>query len=510
MIAALAYLLVLFLINSSSSLAFPFGLDYGEGIVWQQALLIFTRKAYGPIDSFPSIVFHYTPLYQTLVFSMTTLTGWDMLFTGRAISICSTLLIIIMVGIIVIRTAPISMPIGYQFLVGAASGLVTLSAFPIYFWAQLMRVDMLALLFSLLGFWLGLKAFQKPAWIYLAALFFVAAVFTKQNAITAPMALFSLMLWLKPRLALTGLSTCFISGLVILSALSYLTEGRFVKHILLYNINTIDFGRIHQLIKIIAIHGVLVTVVILALIIGIINIASILREFRGKDRRNAITSNQYATTTSAILTYFIVATPMLLLYAKVGSGYNYTIEWFITCSMLIGTVLFDSATILTGQENRNGKTANIVNNIKGLAIPILIAIHIFEFDFALVSFKNFKENSIHVNELEKISNIVRDSDKPIISDDMVMLLRSGKSVEWEPAIFAQLEKAGVWKALPFETRIQRGEFSMFITKGQRGDVIFDERYTNTVADSMDAAYPIKKTIAGLTLHLPSTSVVLNK
>ena len=99
MVLALSYLLMIFLIQSASSLAFPFGIDYGEGIVWQQSLLMFTRDAYGPINHFPAIVFHYTPLYHSVVLMVSMATHWDMLFTGRAVSIGATLLIAVMVGL---------------------------------------------------------------------------------------------------------------------------------------------------------------------------------------------------------------------------------------------------------------------------------------------------------------------------------------------------------------------------------------------------------------------------
>ena len=86
-----------------------------------------------------------------------------------------------------------------------------------------------------------------------------------------------------------------------------------------------------------------------------------------------------------------------------------------------------------------------------------------------------------------------------------MILRGGQRVVWESAIFAQLEKVGLWDQLPFEARIRRKEFAMFITEGVRGDELFDGRYSPAIADAMEAAYPVKQKIAGFTLHLPSNA-----
>jgi hypothetical protein len=73
---------------------------------------------------------------------------------------------------------------------------------------------------------------------------------------------------------------------------------------------------------------------------------------------------------------------------------------------------------------------------------------------------------------------------------------------WEPAIFAELASKGIWDERPFIARVRRGEFAFFVTRGDRGGVLFQNRYTPTVADAMDAAYPVRRRMAGYVLHLP--------
>ncbi len=165
MFALLGARLVSFLLKGARALSFPFDLDYGEGIVWQQAQLMFTPEAYGPIDGFPAIVFHYTPVYHLVTRATSALTGADMLYVGRAVSIASTLVTALVIGLIVARAAPARSPRLARLLSGACGGLVIFSLWPVIYWAQLMRVDMLAILLSLAGFWLGLKAFERPSWV---------------------------------------------------------------------------------------------------------------------------------------------------------------------------------------------------------------------------------------------------------------------------------------------------------------------------------------------------------
>ena len=45
---------------------YPYGLDYGEGIVWQQMAALANGGMYSNFHEFPYLVFHYTPIYHAL------------------------------------------------------------------------------------------------------------------------------------------------------------------------------------------------------------------------------------------------------------------------------------------------------------------------------------------------------------------------------------------------------------------------------------------------------------
>src|SRR6184192_2212802 len=81
----------IYLQNAFDAIRYPFGLDYGEGIVWQQLLLIPGPRMYGAITDAPFIVFHYPPVYH-LVARAVTLLGIDPLMAGRGISVVCTLI----------------------------------------------------------------------------------------------------------------------------------------------------------------------------------------------------------------------------------------------------------------------------------------------------------------------------------------------------------------------------------------------------------------------------------
>lgn len=497
----LAFTLALFLTQSLASLSFPFEIDYGEGIVWQQALLFFSPKAYGSIDKIPFIVFHYTPLYHLFVLGMAKATGWDMLFAGRCVSIFATLMIATVIGILINEAMPADASKKHRVLASALIGLTIFSILPIFDWSQLMRVDMLAELLTLIGFWLGLKSYRRPGLIYLAAFFFVAAVYAKQNMVAAPIALFGLMLWIRPKLGASGIATSVVIGLLVLGMMSYLTSGQFINHILYYNINTFDWGRLRHLFPTMISHVNLLAAIFVVLIFGIVKFGRIFLKNRIPEVRSIIGSNQGLLALLSTLIYFMIATPMLILFAKEGANLNYTIEWFVASVLLIGISIFGSASEFEG-VNKNIHSSSSILKIKSLTILLLIALHVISIGRYLPEHRLFDDHAGKMVQLENLCNRVRSSPKPVISDELVMLLRCGKSVQWESAIFAQLEKNGMWNPSSFITEIRAQNFGMFITVGERGNPLFDSRYSPAVADAIDTAYPLKQRIAGFIVHLP--------
>jgi hypothetical protein len=494
MLAVLGWRLSLFIGISAHALRWPFELDYGEGIVWQQANMMFSGAAYSGIDEFPAIVFHYTPLYHVVTRALAALVGGDVLYTGRAVSIGSTLLTGLVIALIVGRAAPAGTSKSARLLAGAGGGLAILCFWPVIFWAQLMRVDMLAFLLSFTGFWLGLKALERPGYIYAAALCFVAAVFTKQISVVAPIALFLMLLWLRPRLAFRGIGTCVALGLVVLGSLEWLTDGGFVRHVFLYNINRIEWSRLGQVREMMATNMLFLAA---GLVTASYRIADIRRQFSS---RAALAADPGAAAMAGVLIYLLIATLMLVSIIKVGSNINYLIEWQFALAMLVGTSLFEVTRTLT-----NGRAAELAGPrlIFGIiVVPLAIAAQAWM--LKTLDFNIFWRPD-RATQLEALSARVRAQSRTVISDDMVLLLRSGKQVAWEPAIFAELASVGVWNEKPFIERIRNHEFAMFITVNDRGNRLYDSRYNPAVADAMDAAYPVRSRMAGYTLHMPEAT-----
>jgi hypothetical protein len=485
LLLALVYRAFTFAIAGLGAIRYPWELDYGEGIVWQQMRWIFTDKAYGAIDQFPAIVFHYTPLYHVVTSIAAGGFGTDELATGRAVSLIATLMVAVASALSVWLLLEGRTSDATRRICSCAGGLLVFTYLPVIHWAPLMRVDMLALALTLFGFVAALKSVERPKLIHLGALLFVAAVYTKQTSIAAPVAVFSALLFLRPKLAIQGIATCIALGLAALFALSWLTDGGFHRHIFLYNVNRSDLSRLSWVA-----YAALANIACIA--VALFVMARRFAELRGRlagglNMRRGLARSAADVRLLMAVAYFVFATLMLLLVAKSGSSINYFLEWY--CA----TGLFAAMGLSEAQLARPNW-----NRILAVGIPIVLTIGVIAAEHPF----NTDRQAPRARELARLSWEVSRADKPVISDDMVLLIRSGKDVQWEPAIFAELASTGVWDERPFVQRVRRGDFAAFITWKSRGHHRFDERYNPAVANAIDAAYPIKEETAGLVVHRP--------
>ena len=496
MFMALAWRLFIFSQLSAQALQWPYELDYSEGIVWQQADLMFTRAAYGPIDGFPSIVFHYTPLYHVVVRGVVSVTGLDTLFAGRVVSLIATLLTAGIVAQIVMRAIPADVSRKAAFAAATGGALTIFCCYPLAFSALVFRVDMLAILLSFMGFWLGLKTYESPEFLPLAVLSFVAAVYTKQTAIAAPAALFGVMLFYRPKMAWAGITLCLTVGLVALGTLSWITDGGFPKHIFLYNVNRIDWSRLYFIVIIIAMHGPFFGVAAMVIV-------QQCRAFKARGGRASLASLADVSADFAqlnVLAYLITASFMLVTLAKMGSFLNYFVEWLFVLTIFIGIALSKVTAIAFEVREKQAAGFNAVS--WAVFVPIAIALQAMITE--MPTFSGAFTPSARAS-LDVLSARVRTSQRPVISDEMVLLKRSGKSVVWEPMIFRELVSTGAWDERPFLRRIYAHEFEMFIM-GNDHDT---NHYSPAVIRAVNTAYPLVEHRAAFTIHLPRGATPLD-
>jgi hypothetical protein len=486
---ALLVHLGLYLRYALAAVRFPFGLDYGEGIVWQQALLIPGERMYGDIARYPFIVFHYPPVYHLAVRAVAAL-GVDWLAAGRGISVLCTLLIAVLVAAI---SHDIAGPKSGRIagLIGSAvAGLTVFCYWPVVFWSAMMRVDMLAIMLGFLGLWLAGRSFRSPWLLYLAVLSFVLGLYTKQTSISAPLAVLLVSVVVNRRLTIKAYGLGLAAGLAGLALLNWVTNGGFVRHLVLYNLNRFSPGAAVSLISEEWAQAFFLVLALAGLAIGWKRVIAGTASTIPAAIMLRIGSDPSARLLAILTLNLIFATGMLVTLGKTGASLNYMIEWMCLWSVMIGVLVTHSA----GQMFAAGTT--IVRSLAAAIISVMLLAQILIIPPAPGYFGADPE------QMKQLVARIRDTRRPVLSDDMVILLRAGKEVPWEPAIFAELASTGRWDERLIIDRIAANEFAFIATQKSPGDPLYENRFTPAVDRALRKAYPRTELLGGMILHLP--------
>jgi hypothetical protein len=182
---------------------------------------------------------------------------------------------------------------------------------------------------------------------------------------------------------------------------------------------------------------------------------------------------------------------MLVLVAKSGSNVNYFLDWSFALGMF--------AAMAPSEAGKAADPTPELRTIMTTAAAIGLAVGAL---FAPLPRTDERSDSPHARDLARLARVIAAADKPVISDDMVVLIRGGQDVRWESAIFAELASTGRWDERPFVERIRNHEFAFFITLDDEGRSSFRQRYNPAVAQAIDTAYPSREEMAGLIIHRP--------
>lgn len=493
---AIALLLLVagcYLFTAVLALRYPFGIDYGEGIVWHQMHMIMAGKGYGPIVGFPAIAFPYPPFYYVVSSALAGATGWDELASGRLLSVVSALVTVAFIGAIASRLIRPETDPAIRRTCIVLAALLALATRPILEWSIMMRVDMLFVALSFAGVFCGLLALTRPKLIHVAALFFVAAIFTKQIAIAAPVAVFGTLLVVRPRTALAGILTGIVASLATLAVTERLTDGEFLRNILFYTINRFRSIQALDILEAVGNHfGYLA--------LALWGIRLRLRQLPGKRGLSAWAQALRASPAQAgfamLLSYLVLATLLLVTVLKAGSDINYFLEW---CCLLALFAALALAEMLDGA----GAAAAVARR-RRLALLALGGIVIQAIAMMGIAAHELAEQLEKRPEMARLTALIAAAPGPVIGDDMVAIVRGGKTVQWEPFIFAELARKGAWDERPFIALIRNRRFAFFVTEGHPGDGdVFDERYNPPISQAMLAAYPVERSLAGYTVHFPA-------
>lgn len=489
-------------------LFYPYSLDYGEGIVWQQMRDMLRGTAYSPLQVYPAIVYHYPPVYHMTSAALAAFTGMDQLVAGRTVSILSTFATAYIVGLLAARALPAEAGERVRAICATMAGLFFLTCYPVLVWTPLMRVDMLSGALGLAGILLALRALDRPAWIYGAAAFFLLSVYAKQISIAAPMAAFSVLLLVRPKLAVRGIGFSVILGLLALAWLSWATDGGFLTHILAYNINRFmpsSFGEI--LLPQLFSHIMLIALSVLGAAVSWQAIRRDLADWSSLVLiRKALARNRAAVAALMLLIFLALKTIMLLGILKSGASFNYMIEWFSAVAVFAGMALAPLAARAMRQMSADSRLSPVLVVLALVAMPLQLAFLPRYFPDAQTTAQVMTLKSMAgARIVERIASSAR----PVIADDMTFLIRADRNVEWEAAITAELGQLGKYDQNAFTKLVRAHCFGLFVIEGETDQPPFRARYNPPVAEAILLAYPQEEKINGFSLRSTSTAPPAN-
>lgn len=469
-------------------IAYPFGVDYGEGIVWQQMLNIVHGKGYSPIGVYPAIVYHYPPVFHLVTAAVAAVFSLDGLAAGRWVSWTATLATAALIGHLIWLARSSAAP-SSRALTAILAGLIFLGCDPVIEWCATMRVDMLAGFFGAVGMVVAMMAVRRPILIHLAGLLFVAALFTKQVSVAAPIAAWAGLIATEPKKAWRLVLTAGLAGSVCLAAATWATHGGFLTHIFLYNINRFRPDLIKGLANPLQVHGIYI-------VLAGAGSWLLLRQIRHDRRHPAEADPVRRATCVTVLVFLVVKTAMLAMVMKSGASSNYLLEWCAALAMAaafaIGPVVDCTIGIAAGRKSP-------ISSL--FAACLLGAVGIQAVNLSRHAIAQV-DTVAPARTMWRLVGVIRSTPHPVISDEMTLLIRAGKPVEWEPAIAAELGVQGRYDQPAFIRLIKARRFGLFITAGGPGVPVFDSRYNPPVLAAIQANYPVTTDIDGFIVRRP--------
>ncbi len=297
----------LFILRAQQLITFPYDLTSGEGLVLRDAIQIRQGDPlYTDPNQYPYIVSVYPPVFPMIVALASWITGVG-LQASRVVSVISTLLICVGIGLIIyLKTRCLFSAI--------VSGLSYLSSVFVYQWSVFGRVDTLAILWSIVAVLIVFHRLNPPS-VILAAVVCTVGIFTKQTAIAAPLAITIYILLTDRRLGILFLLSLGLMGGTLFAALTWLTHGQFYLQTIQDNVQSYSVRALLSFVRaFVLLHP------------GFLLIAAV---YVGSKlwRREMI---------SLPMLYFLTAGALVWTAGRAGSSINYFLEFIAAAIVLLG------------------------------------------------------------------------------------------------------------------------------------------------------------------------------
>jgi hypothetical protein len=487
-----------FFAYAAAAVGYPFELGYGEGqVLLHTQRLMACESMYGPVTPLHAVVCNYPPVYHAVV-ALLALAGVDTLTLGRIVSAAATVLAAFVLAGLAWRLGSrgadrVDRAIG----AGLAALLFLTNGYALAF-GVLMRVDMLATLLAFTGVLAFLRCADRGTRPHWAAMLFVLAVYTRQSTVAAPLACVLAALAVRPALAWRLTAESAALGLVAFAALQAFTAGQFWVHTVSGTGHAFYWHRSGLFIL------EMLTTYSIPIVIAAVEARRLLMVPAGRWR----SSDRGLDWDAAVIgVYLVTAFLITFTSGKVGSDVNYLIEFmgvtYVICGAVVARALSAAARLTsTGTPLWRGPA------LAALLLPLLLLWQ------ATAGYRDVGAEApvpgpVIRAEKERVRNLIAGTAGPVLCEDLTLLLRSGKPVDFAPFEMTHLAARGRWDQGPFLHRIEQREFALivlefdlFATPRGGAELFSYERFSPEMIAAMRRSYRLHRWRGGYWIYVP--------
>lgn len=466
------------------ALAFPYALDYGEGIVvWFTHKIAQGQNLYAPLQGPPFDVANYPPVAFLLTAALSFIVN-DALAVGRGLNLAAAVLVTTFIAQWIRRETHNTRAA----LLGA--GIFLGSTF-VYHWLPLFRVDMLGLAFSFAGIFYvwkweeerraesgerretrtakrGARGFGANWYLALATGLFLVALYTKHSLFFAPVAAAVAIFLRDKRAAIFFALGLGLSGGAIFLVMERLTQGGWSFGIIALNA-TVWTPRVF--------FPLLSSFLITYAVVLLLAVYSWWTRVRAKK-------------ISVLEMYAAAALASVALAGREGAWENYFLEVIGMACVFGGFAI-----------------AKLLENPKPLfqiALPLLLLAQLALFwneHDPRIAEKLFDE--VRAGN-EQLAPLIQNARGTVIAEDTGLLWANGKAVEYYSFPFSTLARAGRYDQKWEIENLRAGNFPLVILyRGTRADVDAFGNFTRAFVSGLDYGYAPIYSDARYTVYAPA-------
>lgn len=404
------------LLQSAPLVRLPFEIDYGEGLMLEGALRIHDHQPLYPSPyGFPVVLHDWGPV--AYVAATLALPGGQPSYpSGRVLVVIASIALAALVGVLLKRWTGSSW-------IAIAFGLVLLTLPGFRFWLYLFRIDVIAIVFSVLG--LLLYDRNEKRWFW-AVPWFVLAIFSKYTVVAAPLAVFShLLLKRRTRDAIAFAAAMSLACLLIFAILQATSGGWFVFHMFSTHSDR------YSILQFFALAGL---VWLSAPLVSGLAVWQVAQDFRMRQW-------------SLASIYFAASCVTSLSAGQFGSTTNHFLEWMVASCMCAG---LGFAQLAVNVPKRLGPIAVL------LSVSVLMGV-------VLQSRSKLQPTAGLADCAQAYSSIRTFPSKAILAQNPGPLVVTGKPVMVsDPFVYTHLVMHGRWPDTRIEQLVKQRYFGLIV------------------------------------------------